>query len=75
MQYADGQDIKLGDKVKMGSDRGVVVISVDTGEFSDQFPEVAWGYLQSGVLIAFKKYGLMHIEDVDEDLQLVSRHA
>jgi hypothetical protein len=73
VQYADGQEARLGDKVKMGRDTGVVVVSVDTGEFAEQFPEVAWGYLGSGILIAFKKYGLMHVQDTDEDLQLVSR--
>jgi len=34
MRYADGQDVMLGDKVRLGDDDGgVVVCSIDTGEY------------------------------------------
>ena len=51
MKYCDGQDVRLGDRVKLGSDQGgIVVASIDTGQ-----------------------YGLIHYEEAEPDLQLVSR--
>jgi hypothetical protein len=52
MKYPDGQEIKLGDVVGLGKDKqGVVVCSVDTGEYSDAYPQAEWSYLDRGVLI------------------------
>ncbi len=74
MKYADGQEVRLGDKVKLGADDGgVVVCSIDTGEYSDGYPEAQWGYLKKGVMITFPKYGLIHYEEAEPDLQLIER--
>lgn len=73
MKYCDGRDVRLGDKVKLGDDEGIVVCSIDTGEYSEEHPESAWGYLWKGVMISFPKYGLIHYEEPEEDLQLLSR--
>lgn len=74
MKYADGQDVRLGDKVKLGKDEGgVVVCSIDTGEFSNDCPEAQWGYLKKGVMINFPLYGLIHYEEPETDLQLIAR--
>src|SRR5215472_833128 len=55
MKYPDGQAIRLGDKVRLGTDvEGVVVASIDTGEFGQEHPEAQWGYLKKGVMIEFK---------------------
>ncbi|MES2538888.1 MAG: hypothetical protein V4632_23765 [Pseudomonadota bacterium] len=74
MKYSDGREVKLGDKVKLGEDSGgVVVCSIDTGEYSDDHPESAWGYLKKGVMISFPKYGLIHYEKPEDDLELIAR--
>ncbi|MDC0748549.1 hypothetical protein [Polyangium mundeleinium] len=74
MKYWDGQDVRLGDRVRLGDDDGgVVVCSLDTGEYSDEHPESAWGYLKRGVMILFPKYGLIHYEQPEEDLELIAR--
>jgi hypothetical protein len=66
--------VRLGDKVRLGEDTGgVVVCSIDTAEYSDEYPQSAWGYLKKGVMISFPKYGLIHYEDTEEGLQLISR--
>lgn len=76
MKYCDGQEVKLGDKVKLGDDTGgVVVCSIDTGEYSDEHPATAWAYLKKGVMISFPKYGLIHYTEPEEDLQLIARAA
>jgi len=74
MKYADGQEVKLGDRVKLGQDEGgVVVCSIDTGEYTDECPEDQWSYLKKGVMIKFPLYGLIHYEEAEPDLQLLSR--
>ncbi len=74
MKYPDGQDVKLGDKVKLGQDQGgVVVCSIDTGECSAEYPETEWAHLKRGVVIKFPKYGLIHYEEPEPDLELIER--
>lgn len=76
MKYCNGLDVKLGDRVKLGDDQeGVVVCSIDTGEYSAEHPETAWGYLKKGVMVSFPSYGLIHYEEAEEDLQLIARGA
>jgi hypothetical protein len=56
MKYSDGREVRLGDKVKLGADaQGVVVCSIDNGEYSQEHPEAQWGYLKKGVMIEFPK--------------------
>jgi len=74
MKYPDGQDVRLGDRVRLGEDdRGIVVASIDTGEYSAEHPQAQWGYLERGVLVAFPKWGLIHYEQPEPDLQLIAR--
>jgi hypothetical protein len=76
MKYPDGQDMKLGDIVALEKgQQGVVVCSLDTGEYSGAYPQTEWGYLNRGVLIKFPSYGLIHYKDpdTDPDLRLLAR--
>jgi hypothetical protein len=74
MKYPDGQEVRLGDRVKVGEDEGgVVVASIDTDEYSNEHPKAQWGYLKKGVMVEFPKYGLIHYEEPDSDLQLIAR--
>jgi hypothetical protein len=74
MKYADGQEVRLGDRVKLGQDEGgIVVASIDTGEYSQEHSEAQWGYLKKGVMIEFPLHGLVHYEEPEPDLQLIER--
>lgn len=74
MNYADGQDVKLGDRVLLWNGcQGFVVCSIDTHEYSADFPQEQWEYLASGVMIRTEKLGLVHYIEPDEDFQLVER--
>jgi hypothetical protein len=76
MFYADGSKVNVGDTVKLWSDRfGVVVCSIDTNEFVDDFPRQDWAHLASGVLIRTADSELFHYTEPDEDLELVERRA
>lgn len=74
MKYPDGQEVRLGDRVKLGRDEnGIVVASIDTGEYSGEDSEAQWGYLKKGVMIKFPLHGLIHYEEPEPDLHLVER--
>jgi hypothetical protein len=74
MKYPDGQEVRLGDKVKLWAGaEGVVVCSLDTKEFSDAYPEAEWGYLRNGVIIASPQAGLIHYFVPETTLELVQR--
>lgn len=64
MKYSDGTLVHLGDRVRADYDLiGVVVASIDTGEYSEEYPENEWSYLKTGVLIDTEEAGLVHFSD------------
>lgn len=74
MNYIDGTPVKVGDIVGLGEDRnGVVVCSMDDGIYTPEHPREQWGYLGRGVMIEFPKWGLIHYETPEPDLELISR--
>jgi len=74
MKYSSGEVANLGDKVTLGDGaQGEIVCSLDTGEFSSQFPQTDWEYLKSGVLINFSRYGLIHYQQAEPDLKFLER--
>jgi hypothetical protein len=64
MKYADGQEVRLGDRVKLGQDHGGVVT---------RFIDASDNYLKKGVMVEFPTYGLIHYEEPEPDLQLIER--
>jgi hypothetical protein len=73
LQYADGQELKLGDRVRVGEDDGIVVASLDTGEFSDPLGKTQWRFLKTGVLVMLPDHGLVHCKELGSDIKLVQR--
>lgn len=74
MLYPCGEEAHLGDQVRLGqTELGEVVCSVDTGEFSKDYPRREWGGLKQGILVAFDNLGLIHYTRPEKTLQLVSR--
>jgi hypothetical protein len=76
MKYPDGQEVRLGDRVMVGDDpNGLVVGCIETQEYTPEFPRAEWEYLQRGFLVRSSKYGLIHYQKPDEDLELIERKA
>lgn len=74
MKYPDGKEVKVGDKVKLWEKcHGVVVASIDLGEYSPDYPQKEWEYLKAGVLINSDKAGLIHYLEPEKSLELVER--
>jgi hypothetical protein len=76
MKYPDGQIARLGDRVLLwDAAEGTVVCSLDTDEFSDQYPKDQWGYLRQGVLIHSRQTGLVHYLEPEATFQLLERRG
>ncbi len=74
MKYLDGQNVSVGDRVKLWDDQyGVVVCSLDSKKFTADYPKSEWGYLKSGILIKTDSGELFHYTGPDEDFQLIGR--
>ena len=68
----NGRQIRRGDRVRIGSGiTGVVVFSIDTDEFSDEFPGQQWRYLGRGVMIRSEQAGLVHLSGGDDDIEVI----
>ena len=74
MNYRDGRPVRLNDRVETWEgNRGIVVCSIDTREFSEAYPESQWDYLKRGVLVATERVGLIHLTDPEPALRLLPR--
>ena len=64
MKYPDGTEARLGDHVQFSNgEQGIVVFSIDTNEYSTDFPREQWSYLTRGVMIKTDTGALVHYED------------
>lgn len=76
MNYADGQQVRLGDKVHLGGGfSGTVVCVIDDAQYSDDYPLVEWSYLNTGALVLSEQMGLVHYSEPDKDLALFERSS
>jgi hypothetical protein len=74
MKYSDSKEVKVGDKVKLWDGcYGIVVCSIDTDEYTADYPNEEWEYLKIGVMIDSDKAGLVHYPKPDEALELIER--
>lgn len=76
MMYPDGQTARLGDRVCLGADiYGILVCSIDTSEYSEEYSRDDWVHLNGGVLILFEALGLIHYSAPEQNLRLISRRS
>ncbi|MBZ9882801.1 hypothetical protein LB535_10585 [Mesorhizobium sp. CA10] len=72
MKYTDGTLAKLGDKILVWEgNEGVVVCSMDTDEYSEEYPKEAFGYLERGIMVLSEKAGLIHYVKPEEGMRLI----
>ena len=72
MKYPNGQEVRVGDKIKLWDDQpGTVVCSIETDEFSKDYPKTEWGYLKSGILVKTDTGEIFHYAEPDEDFELI----
>lgn len=56
---------RIGDRVSDGAIAGTVVCLIGEGQFTADYPESEWGYLQSGLLVLTSEAGLVHFPEAD----------
>ena len=66
MRYPDSRQVRLGDRVRLSNgERGTVVFSIDTDEYSADFCKAGWSYLNKGVMITTDMGALVHYDDLN----------
>ena len=74
MNYSSGEIAKIGDLVELWEGNiGTVVCSIDTNEYSPDYPVKDWSYLSEGILIMSEAGGLIHKTNSDDDLKFIKR--
>lgn len=75
MQYSNGVEIRLGDRVRLSNgEEAVVVFSIDTNEYAQGFPKRQWQYLGSGIMVRTDNGALAHYQgDNAQEFIMVSR--
>jgi len=71
--YQSGEEIRVGDRVDYAGGPGRVVFVIATGSFSPEYPEEQWSHLDAGFMVETRAYGLILLDEADEDLMLVER--
>jgi hypothetical protein len=72
----NGKPIKVGHHIKVGDwTVGVVVCSMDTGEYSPTHPEEEWSYLERGIMVDTVKAGLIHYVENDDELEIIEPNS
>lgn len=72
MKYPDGTLARLGDKILIWEgNEGVVVCSMDTDEYSEEYPKETFGYLKQGIMVLSEKAGLIHYVQPEAGMRLL----
>jgi hypothetical protein len=72
MKYPNGHDVRVGDRVKLWRGQpGTVVCSIETGDFSTEYPKTEWAYLKHGIIVKTDSGEVFHYTEVDEDFELI----
>ena len=73
MKYADGQQVRLGDSVRLENSRWRGVVIWLAGEAGGA-PE--WSTIEAGAVVIFDEVGPVHYPDeIEPDVVLVSRSS
>lgn len=76
MRYADGQNVMLGDIVKLDEEQGKVEALIDRDQHPSAFGENVWEGYKNRAVIRFSKRGYVHfIVEIDRNINLVSRES
>jgi len=74
MKYSDGNLSRLGDKIIVWrGNEGVVACSIDTDEYSDEYPRENFSYLKEGIMVLSENAGLIHYVRPEADMRLIDR--
>ncbi len=62
----------MGDRIAIdGGVSGIVIFSIDTDEFSPEFPAEDWSYLGVGIMVQTEQAGLVHVVESAADIEVI----
>jgi hypothetical protein len=68
----NGKPIRVGDDLRVGNwTVGLVVCSMDTGEFSPAYPKGVWEHLERGIMVETHHAGLIHYAENIDELEII----
>jgi hypothetical protein len=74
VSYVTGETVCLGDVVELDGRLGRIVACMDAGQYSPEFSEEKWAYLQTGVLWEGSDGGVVHMPSLlDPDAVFIRR--
>ena len=74
MQYYSGEEVRVGDRVRLWENmHGQIVCEFGKQEFMEGYSSSDWSTEMKGIMILADKGDLFHYDDIDEDLELLSR--
>ena len=67
-----GKLIRVGDRLNIAPGlEGTVVFSIDTDEFSPEFPKSDWAYLGRGIMVRTEQAGLVYLEKPLQHIEII----
>ena len=69
---ADGKVLRVGVRIRCDGMTGIVVCSIDTGEYSEKHSAAEWSYLGTGIMVDLDEFGLIHYNDGSRITQILS---
>jgi hypothetical protein len=75
LRYPTGEEFHLGDRIGADGMTGTVVCVIESGQFSEEFSEEHWPYLEHGFMFRSEDGILIHLDHVDERTYLISRRG
>lgn len=80
MKYPSGEVAHVGDLVRLWygkpgekEERGVVVCSIDTDEYSADYQRDNWAHLEKGILVMSESAGLIHYTQPEAHMAVIER--
>jgi hypothetical protein len=62
MNYKDGQNVALGDKVEVDGNRICIVVGIIPDDiYSDDYPRENWCHFKEGILVESENFGLYRL--------------
>ena len=72
MRFSNGREAQIGDVFEYSDGtKGIVVCSMDLGQYSDEHPKEKWSYLEKGIIVDTEAMGLVHYTEPDSDMSFV----
>ena len=77
MKYSDGQEVMLGDRVKLNDDpNGIVIALLDSKEFLTGDAVEGYGHMWRGAILVFPTHGSLHyLEGMLLNIELLNRRT